>query len=86
MPINIKALTLAMAAVAAVQYALCAALVALAPEAFMSAVGLVLHADLAVLRRAITWSGFGVGIVAWTAFCVASGGAVGALYNRFVKV
>ena len=84
MKLEIKALTKATAAIAALSYLLCALLVAVAPNAFMSFVGSVAHADLSGIPRVITWSGFFVGLIAWTLFCSVSVSLTAALYNRWI--
>ncbi len=83
MKLDLKALLNATAVIAALSYLLCALLVAVAPQAFMTFVGNVAHADLSGIPRVLTWSGFLVGLVSWTLFCVASVGLTAGLYNRW---
>ena len=84
MRLDIKAFTSAAALIAAVQYLLCAAAVALFPGVLTRIVGLMIHIDLAGIDRAISWTSFGIGLVAWVTLCAASAVAFAAVYNRAV--
>ena len=84
MKLEIQALVKAVAIVAAVSYALCALLVALAPEATMRVAGYLMHVDLGGIARPISWGGVLSGIVAWTLGNVVLAAGAGGLYNRFV--
>lgn len=84
MTLNVRALTLASGAVAAVLFALCALAVAVSPAGFMAAVGYISHADLSALARPITWGSFVVGLVSWTALTMVVVGAAAATYNRLI--
>jgi hypothetical protein len=83
MKLHLKALVSATAAIAALSYLLCALAVAVAPQAFMTLVGHVAHADLSGIPRVITWSGLFIGLVAWTLFSVLTVALTAALYNRW---
>jgi len=85
MKLDLKALLNATAAIAALSYLLCALLVAVAPQPFMTFVGYVAHADLSGIPRVITWRGLFIGLVSWTLFCVASVGFTAALYKRWAR-
>lgn len=85
MRLDVSVLTRAAAVVAAVQYLVCAALVALVPGSFTRIAGYMVHADLSDFERSISWLSFLVGIVSWTALCAASAALFAAVYNRHVK-
>jgi hypothetical protein len=79
---NVKKVTLSFALGAAILWVLCSALVALFPQHSMQMTAHMIHSDLASTHWAMTWSGFGLGLLGW----VVSAGVVGALlaviYNR----
>lgn len=85
MKLDIGALVKAVAWVAAVSYALCALLVALAPEVTMRSASYLMHVDLRGISRPISWGGVLAGILAWTLGNVAFAAAAAGLYNRFVR-
>ena len=57
---------------------------ALFPGVLTRIVGLMIHIDLAGIDRAISWTSFGIGLVAWVTLCAASAVAFAAVYNRAV--
>ncbi|MEP7012601.1 MAG: DUF5676 family membrane protein [Acidobacteriota bacterium] len=83
MKLEIRALVKAVAVVGAASYALCAGLLALAPEATMRVAGYLMHVDLSAIARPLSWGGALAGILAWTLFTAALAAAAGGLYNRF---
>lgn len=85
MKLDTRALTLAAAVVAAVLYALCALLIALAPEATMRVAGYLMHVDLGGISRPISWGGVLAGLTAWTAASAACAYALAELYNRLAR-
>ena len=54
------------------------------PGALTRIVGLMIHIDLSGIDRAISWTSFGIGLVAWVTLCAASAVAFAAVYNRAV--
>ena len=85
MRLDTRALAKATGAVAAIAYVLCALLVAVAPGALTQAASYVAHIDLSGLSRSITWSGFVVGLVVWTAATMLAAASTSALYNRWAR-
>lgn len=85
MKLNIGALVKAVAWVAAISYALCAGLLALAPDTTMRAAGYLMHIDLSSLSRPLSWGGVLAGVLVWTLGNMAFAASVAGLYNRFVR-
>jgi hypothetical protein len=82
MSVNVRALTITGVIVAAVTYAVCAAFVALAPDAAATIGGYIMHMEPSKVGRTVTWGGALIGLGFVTTFvalvCVASG----SIYNR----
>lgn len=83
MKLHVQALVQAVAWVAAVGYAGCALLVALAPQATMRVAGYLFHIDLSGIARPISWVGVLAGMVVWTLGSCLFAGVAARLYNRF---
>ena len=85
MSVNIKALTITGIVVAAASYVVCAAFVAVAPDAATTIGSYIVHMDLSKVGRSVTWGGVLIGLIFFTALialvCAASGG----LYNRLAR-
>ena len=85
MSVNIKALTITGIVVAAASYVVCAAFVAVAPDAATTIGSYIVHMDLSKVGRSVTWGGGLIGLIFSTAFvalvCAVSGG----LYNRLAR-
>ena len=67
---------------AAASYVVCAAFVALAPDAATTIGSYVVHMDLSRVGRSVTWGGALIGLVFFTAFVALVCAASGWLYNR----
>lgn len=84
MKLNTGAVFWAVAFVAAVSYIVCAALVAIAPEATSQFLGWIMHIDLSSLSRHITWWSFFAGMVWYGLVAGALASASAWAYNRLV--
>lgn len=78
---NVKALAITGLVMAAVTYVVCAAFVAIAPEAATTLGSYITHMDLEV-GRSVTWGGAVIGFVFVTIFVAIVCAASGAIYNR----
>lgn len=78
---NVKALAITGLVMAAVTYVVCAAFVAIAPEAATTLGTYITHMDLKV-GRSVTWGGAVIGFVFVTIFVAIVCAASGAIYNR----
>jgi hypothetical protein len=85
MKLNVRAFAHAAALVWTALYALCALLIALAPKQTVAAFGYVMHADLSLISRSVTWDSFLAGLVSWYLLVALSTGAAVWLYNRFAN-
>jgi len=81
MSVNVKALTTAGAAVAAVSYVICALLVAAAPESMATLGSYIVHIDIEKVGRSVTLFGGIIGGVSFTVIIALFFGATGWLYN-----
>ena len=79
---NVKALTITGLVMAAIIYVVCAAFVAVAPDAASTLGTYVTHIDLNKVGRSVSWGGAAIGFVFVTAFVAIVCGASGAIYNR----
>ena len=85
MKLDTRAFAIATAVIIAVAYAICAFLVALAPEATRAFFGYLFHIDLTGLSRAITWESFFAGIIGSFVGTGIVAVAVSWLYNRLTR-
>ncbi len=83
MKLNIGAFAHAVGIVWAALYAICALLIAVAPNVTINAFGYITHADLTPIARSVSWGGFFAGLVVWYVVAAVSAGAGAWLYNRF---
>lgn len=79
---NVKALTITGLVMAAIIYVVCAAFVAVAPDAASTLGTYITHIDLNKVGRSVSWGGAAIGFVFVTAFVAIVCGASGAIYNR----
>ena len=82
MATNTRALTITGAVMAAVTYIICAAFVALFPDAATRLGSDVIHINLSGVGRSVTWGGALTGLLFFTAFVALVCAASGWLYNR----
>lgn len=82
LPLDARAFGLAAAAAAAVLSAVCAAAVAVAPEATMTLFGYLIHSDLGRLVPTVTWASFSIGVVGWAVITGVTFLGAAVLYNR----
>ena len=84
MRLEMRAFAIAGGLTAAVLFTICAAAVAVAPEATTAFAGTLIHADLSGIMRTLTWGSFALGLVTWTVGTALVFGLVAAAYNRAV--
>lgn len=82
MPLSIRAFAWAAGLTAAVLFVVCAAAVAVAPNATTRLAGFLLHADLSEFRRTLTWGSFFGGVAVWTLGTALTFGLTAWIYNR----
>ncbi len=75
----------ATAIVFAVVWVICSVLVVLAPGVMMEMGGHMLHADLGSLNWTLRWTGFFVGLAAWTVLSWVIAWAIAAVYNALLR-
>ena len=85
MSVDVRAVTITAAVVTAVSNAVCAAFVALAPQAAMTIGSNMFHLDLSKVERVVTWEGAFIGLAFFTAFVALVAGASGLIYNRLAR-
>ncbi len=81
--INSRALATSSTIVVATAFAICGALVALAPGAVSAFAGWVLHIDLSTIARPISLANYAGGLALFAAFIWVVVALVATLYNRF---
>ena len=86
MRLDPKAFGLAAGIAAVVLFVICALAVALAPDATTALAGFLIHADLSVFTRTLTWGSFVGGLLGWGLGTALVFSFVAALYNRLVGV
>ena len=74
--------SLASAITAAVFWSICSLMVALIPESMMQMTAHMLHVNLAYMTWTLTWSGFLLGLLSWSAFSGAVGLVLALVYKR----
>jgi hypothetical protein len=79
---NVKALTITGLVMAAITYLVCAAFVAVAPDAASTLGTYITHIDLNKVGRNVSWGGAAIGFVSVTAFVAIACAGSGAIYNR----
>lgn len=82
MRLELRAFALAGGLTAAVLFTICAAAVAVAPDATTAFAGTLIHADLSGIMRTLTWGSFCLGLVVWTAGTALVFGLAATIYNR----
>ena len=82
MRLDARAFGLAAGAVAAVLFTICAAAVAIAPEATTAIAGEMIHADLSGITRTLTFGNFVGGLICWSVGTTLTFWLVAAIYNR----
>ena len=82
MTLNANKLFLATAAVFALLWIICSALVGLAPGMMLTATGYMVHAELETFRWSLTGAGFIGGLLLWSLVPGITVWLVAAAYNR----
>ena len=85
MRIDASKLGLATAIVFAIVWIVCSLFVVIVPGAMMSISGHMLHGDLGGLNWTMHWTGFFVGLAAWTILLGVIVWAMAAVYNRLLQ-
>ncbi len=85
MRINPVAFGLASAAVAAIFWLLCSAIVGMMPGPMMNMSGHMVHANLEGMNWTLTFSGVLVGLIVWSLFAGLFGWALATIYNLLNK-
>ena len=86
MKLNIKAVAIAEAAVAGILFILCRLIFTVAPETTLASTKYLFHTDWSGIAVPVTWGGFFLGFVVFTAFMAVVGAAWAWLYNYMVRV
>jgi len=84
MSLNTRAFGLAGGLTAALMFVVCAAAVAVAPNATTALAGYLIHTDLSALSRTLTWGNFFGGLVAWTVLGAVTFALAAWFYNRLL--
>ena len=79
--LNVRALTITGAIVAAASYVVCAGFVAVAPDAASTIGTYIVHIDLSRIGRTVSWGGALLGGTFFTAFVALVCASAGAVYN-----
>lgn len=79
--LNVKALTITGAIVAAASYVVCAGFVAIAPDAASTIGTYIVHIDLSRIGRTVSWGGAALGGTFFTAFVALVCATAGTVYN-----
>jgi hypothetical protein len=80
--LDIRAFAWAGGLTAAALFVVCAAAVAVAPEATTALAGFLIHTDLSEFGRTLTWGNFVGGVMAWTVGTALTFALAAWLYNR----
>lgn len=74
----------ACAGTAALFWVVCSALVAAMPQTMMQMIGHMVHMDLPQIAWAMSWSGFLLGLLSWSALSGVAGAVLSLFYNRLL--
>lgn len=85
MELNVRAIAIAHAAVAGILFVLCRLLFTLAPEIMHAANRYLFHADWSEVAVPMTWGGFFLGLVVFTAFMSVVGATWAWIYNYMAR-
>ena len=85
MNLSAKSLAMSFASATAVLWAACSLLVALLPGPMMAMTAHMFHSDMAGFSWTLTWTGFFMGLVAWTLWAAVAGWLIAWTYNRFTS-
>jgi hypothetical protein len=80
--LNPIALATASALAIAVIWTLCSLLVFALPAAMSGMTGHMVHAHLESFTWVLTWTGYLIGLVAWTVWAAITGWLIAVVYNR----
>ena len=84
MRLDTRAFAIAAGMAAALLFTLCAAAVAIAPDATTAFFGSIVHLDVSGMRRELTVASFIVGLIAWTLGTALTFGFAAMMYNRLI--
>ena len=85
MKLSVKAIAIAHGAVAGILFVLCRLVFTLAPEGTLAAMKYLFHTDWSSVAMPMTWGGFSLGLVLFTAFAALVGAAWASIYNRLAS-
>lgn len=85
MKLDTKAFTLAIAAVTAVGYLICTALIALSPQATKVLLSTATHLDLRPAHWSLSWGGAAAGLILTVAFAALAAWLVATVYNALTE-
>jgi hypothetical protein len=81
MKLNPTGLAAAAAAAFAIVWTACSILVAILPSAMSNMTGHMVHAHMENFSWMLDWSGYLIGLVAWSAWAAVTGWLIGTIYN-----
>ena len=84
MRLDTRAFAIAAGTAAALLFTLCAAAVAIAPDATTAFFGYIVHLDMSGMRRELTMATFIIGLIAWTLGTALTFGFAALMYNRLI--
>lgn len=84
MRLDTRAFAIAAGMAAALLFTLCAAAVAISPDATTAFFGYIVHLDVSGMRRELTVASFIVGLIAWTLGTALTFGFAAMMYNRLI--
>ena len=82
MKLSAKALSMASAITVAIFWLICSILVAISPGSMMQMTGQMVHMDVAEASWSLSWTGFFLGWIVWTALAAIFGWLIALMYNR----
>ncbi len=85
MQLDVRAVTLAAAIAAAIVWAICSALVAVAPGFSMAIMAPMVHMPPSSVGWSLTWGGFLIGLIGWSVTIAFFAWLGAGLYNRVVR-
>ena len=82
MKLNTNSFAIAWAFAFAILWVLCSAIVYLLPGLSLSLSGHMMHSDFSSTGWVLTWSGFIIGLIAWTICAGITGWLIAFIYNK----
>ena len=82
MKLNPNALAIASALTIAILWTLCSLLVFALPSTMSGTTGHMIHAHLESFTWVLTWTGYLIGLIAWSVWAAITGWLIAVVYNR----